>query len=92
MFANGLGKGESIIELLLLTKTTNLTSQPFNGKNRFSQGWTREGALNPSEIVLELEDFVGGEMASHITSIFGANRYNQLVTAAQLEVQKKRQD
>lgn len=59
---------------------------------RFSQGWTREGALNPSEIVLEFEDFAQGEMASHLTSIFGVDRYNQLVAAAKEEIQKKRKD
>ena len=79
--------------MLRLISTFTLSNSPLLSISlRFSQGWTREGALNPSEIVLEFEDFAEGEMASHLTSIFGVVRYNQLVAAAKEEIQKKRKD
>jgi len=82
LFANGQGKGGFAIASVF--SRSNLL--------RFSQKWTREGNLNPSEIVLELEDFIEREMASHLTSIFGVHRYDQLVAAAKLEVAKKCKD
>lgn len=61
-------------------------------RKRFSQVWSRDSQMNPSEIVLELHDVVQGEMRAHLTTIFGELKYERLREAARKQLEIKARD
>lgn len=59
-------------------------------RKRYSQAWTRGGAVNPSERVIAFDEFLDGEMDSQLISIFGQNRYNQIKDAVNKELENRK--
>ncbi|KAJ3090817.1 hypothetical protein HK102_002560 [Quaeritorhiza haematococci] len=44
-------------------------------RQRMSQKWTRDGALNPGQTAFTYEDFLAGEMKEKLVWIFGEHTY-----------------
>ncbi|TPX32327.1 hypothetical protein SmJEL517_g04502 [Synchytrium microbalum] len=60
-------------------------------RQRFSQKWTRDGALNPGQISETCENFVAGSLKDEITRIFGVETYDKVFKACENVVESKAQ-
>ncbi|TPX50308.1 hypothetical protein SeMB42_g02285 [Synchytrium endobioticum] len=58
-------------------------------RQRFSQKWTRDGALNPSQVTETCDNFVQGSLKEEITRIFGASTYDHVLKACEQIVEAR---
>jgi hypothetical protein len=53
---------------------------------RLSQHWKRDGLVNPSEQIITFDEFIGGEMDTHLISIFGREKYLKCVKVVEGQI------
>jgi hypothetical protein len=58
-------------------------------RKRMSQAWRRGGLVNPSEKVITFQDFYDGELKSNLVSIFGQDKYNEILEVVKIEITKE---
>jgi hypothetical protein len=57
-------------------------------RKRMSQVWRRGGLVNPSEKIISFQDFCDGELNSQLITIFGQEKYNEILQLAKQELLK----
>jgi hypothetical protein len=60
-------------------------------RKRMSQVWTRDSMVNPNETTISFQEFIDGELDSQLISVFGKNRYNQVLEVVKQEREKQKQ-
>ncbi|KAJ3391004.1 hypothetical protein HDU84_006676 [Entophlyctis sp. JEL0112] len=58
-------------------------------RQRYSQKWTRDGALNPGQKVIKTEDFIDDELKTELVYIFGQETYDMAIAAAKASLKQK---
>jgi hypothetical protein len=48
-------------------------------KQRLSQKWSRDGAMNPSETKIDFHQFLKGEISNKLEEIFGEKVYQESI-------------
>ncbi|KAJ3327664.1 hypothetical protein HDU76_011367 [Blyttiomyces sp. JEL0837] len=71
--------GQTYFQIAVEKKRVILRDWP---RQRLSQKWTRDGNLNPGQLVISLKDFVDGELKEKIVWIFGEEVYENALAAA----------
>lgn len=56
-------------------------------RQRFSQKWSRDGALNPGKNVYTFKEFIQGENREQFVSIFGQELYDQAIEVSRKQLE-----